>query len=76
MLHNCDCDGKPDHEHVEDITVESVMVLPDKDALEGPELTQSERLAIDAELDDLITDQAYSDSEPTIEPFLPAELAA
>ena len=59
MQYDCDCGGGELHPHVQDVHIDTALVLPDPDALEGPELSKAELLALDPELDNLISDEAY-----------------
>ena len=62
MLYGCDCGGEL-HPHAQDVKVESILVLSDKDDLEGKELSEGEVQAIQNELDDLCIEEAYADIE-------------
>lgn len=59
MEYGCDCDGRELHPHVQDVKIDTALVLDAPDALEGPELSKEELIALDPELDQIISDTAY-----------------
>lgn len=57
VVHNCDCDGKETHAHIEDLEIESVTQTFEAGVEEGREIQPNTRMM--AELERAVEDEIY-----------------